>query len=391
MYKETHILEHVILIKQAPNVRDEVIVRDIFWAYSHSIKLLNTFPTVLIIDSTYKTNKYKLPLLEMVGATSVEKTYSIEFAFLESEKEENVTYTLEVAKVKEKIVCAWTDQVRHIGNTTTNRVEFAHAKLKNWLGNSLNYIFHEAKRADNVGSNRVKCGYTILKTYGLLCVRFIAKKTSFDRSITVLEHKFKDNNVYAQLVGNISPAGLNYIFHEAKRADNVGSNTVKHGYTILKTYGLPYVRFIAKKVKLGNPLRIIEVCSHWKRLRFDDGGVMKDGKSKITILIKWEVIQELLLKVNDNMKLHIKEQLRKIAYSETTDLKPPSQPVKIKGVLKKVKPTSSDNSTVQSPSYFEHVDKFFSDSPTPKSQKSVFKGARINKPHLSPLYQNSIH
>lgn len=38
--------------------------------------------------------------------------------------------------MKEKIVCAWTDQVRHIGNTTTNRVEFAHAKLKNWLGNS---------------------------------------------------------------------------------------------------------------------------------------------------------------------------------------------------------------------------------------------------------------
>lgn len=77
---------------------DEVIVRDIFWAYSHSIKLLNTFPTVLIIDSTYKTNKYKLPLLEMIGVTSAEKTYSIEFAFLESEKEENVTYTLEVCQ-----------------------------------------------------------------------------------------------------------------------------------------------------------------------------------------------------------------------------------------------------------------------------------------------------
>lgn len=32
---------------------------------------------------------------------------------------------------KEKIVCAWTDQVRHFGNTTTNKVEFAHVRLKN--------------------------------------------------------------------------------------------------------------------------------------------------------------------------------------------------------------------------------------------------------------------
>lgn len=36
--------------------------------------------------------------------------------------------------VKEKIVCAWTDQVRHHGNITTNRVEFAYAIVKNLLG-----------------------------------------------------------------------------------------------------------------------------------------------------------------------------------------------------------------------------------------------------------------
>lgn len=39
-------------------------------------------------------------------------------------------------QVKEKVVCAWTDQVRHFGNITTNRVKSAHARLKNWLRNS---------------------------------------------------------------------------------------------------------------------------------------------------------------------------------------------------------------------------------------------------------------
>ena len=37
-------------------------------------------------------------------------------------------------QVKEKILCAWTDQVRHFGNTTTNKVESAHARLNSWLG-----------------------------------------------------------------------------------------------------------------------------------------------------------------------------------------------------------------------------------------------------------------
>ena len=68
---------------------DGVTIREIFWTHSDSVKLFNTFPTVLIIDSTYKTNKYKLPLLEIVGVTLTEKMYSVGFAFLEREKEDN--------------------------------------------------------------------------------------------------------------------------------------------------------------------------------------------------------------------------------------------------------------------------------------------------------------
>lgn len=107
--------------------------------------------------------------------------------------------------------------------------------------------------------------------------------TSFDRSITVLKHRFKDINPYSQLVGNISRASLNYIFHEAKRDDNVGSDSAKCGCTIMKIYGLSYACLITKNVKIDSPIRMGEVCSHWKRLRFDDGGDMKDSKLNISI------------------------------------------------------------------------------------------------------------
>lgn len=60
--------------------------------------MLNIFSTVFIIDLMCKTNNYRLPLLVIVGVTSTEKTYSVGFAFPESEKEENVTWALEVCQ-----------------------------------------------------------------------------------------------------------------------------------------------------------------------------------------------------------------------------------------------------------------------------------------------------
>lgn len=78
--------------------KDKVIVRDIFWTHPKTIKLFNTFPNILIIDSTYKTNKYMLLLLEIVSVTSTNKIFSVGFAFLESEKEVTVTRALEMCK-----------------------------------------------------------------------------------------------------------------------------------------------------------------------------------------------------------------------------------------------------------------------------------------------------
>ena len=73
---------------------DNFSIRDIFWTHPNSIMLFNTFLTVLMIDSTYKTNKYRLPFLEIVGVISTNKSFLIGFGFLECEKEYNVTWVL---------------------------------------------------------------------------------------------------------------------------------------------------------------------------------------------------------------------------------------------------------------------------------------------------------
>ena len=87
----------------------------------------------------------------------------------------------------------------------------------------------------------------------------------------------------------------------------------------------------SEKVKFDSPIRIDEVCTHC----FDDVDVMKDGKLNTSILIKWKVIQEIFLKVDDNMKPHTKEQLRKVTNLETTYLKRPSQPEKQRVLLRR--------------------------------------------------------
>jgi len=74
---------------------DTYTVKDILRARPASINLLHTFPRVLIIDCTYKTNRYRLPLMKIVGVTSTEMTFSIVFAYLKDEREDNFSWCLD--------------------------------------------------------------------------------------------------------------------------------------------------------------------------------------------------------------------------------------------------------------------------------------------------------
>jgi hypothetical protein len=70
-------------------------VKDIFWTHPDAIRLLNTFPFVLVIGCTYKTNRFQVPLLEIVGVTSTELTFTVAFAFLDSVRIDNFTWALQ--------------------------------------------------------------------------------------------------------------------------------------------------------------------------------------------------------------------------------------------------------------------------------------------------------
>jgi len=58
------------------------------------MKLCNACNLVFLIGSTYKTNRYRLPLLEFVGMTPTGMIFSASFAYLEGERVNNVVWAL---------------------------------------------------------------------------------------------------------------------------------------------------------------------------------------------------------------------------------------------------------------------------------------------------------
>ncbi len=61
----------------------------LFVADSRSIDYLNQHPDILLLDCTYKTNKFDMPLVNVLGVDNMGKSFSVAFAFLDSEVEEN--------------------------------------------------------------------------------------------------------------------------------------------------------------------------------------------------------------------------------------------------------------------------------------------------------------
>ncbi|KAH1257635.1 Protein FAR1-RELATED SEQUENCE 5 [Glycine max] len=181
-------------------LKDEVVVRDLFWCHPNAVKLCNACHLVFLIDGTYETNRYRLPLLDFVGVTPTGMTFSAGFAYLEGKRVNNLVWALEwfrglflrnnrlpvvivtdrdlvlmnalkivfpeadcpseqqfpdhlqrfqvacslwptfvdyvceawIVPHKEKFITTRTNKVMHLGNTTTNRVEFAHWALKGY-------------------------------------------------------------------------------------------------------------------------------------------------------------------------------------------------------------------------------------------------------------------
>ncbi|XP_078159354.1 protein FAR1-RELATED SEQUENCE 5-like [Carex rostrata] len=68
----------------------------LFFAHPLSVKLTQNFPNIFIMDCTYKTNRYKMPLLDIIGISSSNTSFYSSFAFLKGESEKDYIWALKM-------------------------------------------------------------------------------------------------------------------------------------------------------------------------------------------------------------------------------------------------------------------------------------------------------
>ena len=70
------------------------MVTDLLFPNKKAAQLLHQFYYVLIMDCTYKTNKYKMPLLQIAGCVPTGRNFVVGLAFLQDEKKNSFEWAL---------------------------------------------------------------------------------------------------------------------------------------------------------------------------------------------------------------------------------------------------------------------------------------------------------
>jgi len=168
--------------------------------------------------------------------------------------------------VKDKFVRFWVDKNLHMGNTTTNRAESAHARLKKYLSSSMGDLSTNCK-----------------SVHDMLELQHTAIHASFQTSIIILEHRFKGKMLWSNLIRNISREVLHHLVVEYNKALEIGTDKSKCGCLSLITYGLPCACMIALKINNGTAIHLDEIHTHWKRLSFEYEVGLKLHKADISL------------------------------------------------------------------------------------------------------------
>jgi hypothetical protein len=106
----------------------------LFYMHYTCIEILRRHPWLLSMDCTYKTNRYGLPLLNIVSFISTSQTYYIVFAFIRDEKQG--TY---------KTVLKCVAEVYHSLNLQLLYPRTILTDKERALINTINIVFPEAK------------------------------------------------------------------------------------------------------------------------------------------------------------------------------------------------------------------------------------------------------
>ena len=64
-------------------------ISTLFLVDIQSIEYLNQYPNILLLDCTYKTNKFDIPLVDVLRVNNIGRSFLVAFVFLNSKVKDN--------------------------------------------------------------------------------------------------------------------------------------------------------------------------------------------------------------------------------------------------------------------------------------------------------------
>ncbi|XP_058768863.1 uncharacterized protein LOC131642659 [Vicia villosa] len=240
---------------------------------------------------------------------------------------------------KHRFVEAWINQVLHLGNNTTNRVESAHWKLKQMLENSLGDL--------------CKCWEAMNDNIKIQASNI---RASFQKSFYEVEHAHT-SPFYSNLRGLVSRAALRQIAEEWLRTNMVGTDTQKCGCTHKKVYGLPCACELGRYTLSGDAIPIEAIHIHWRKLSMEGNkDVDADDGSEVDMTNAIDEIWKRWRSLDVVGKRALKSRVCEIAYPTTTKMCPPPEKIKTKGGVKKKGKRPVGYDVYRDPSGYGYVD-----------------------------------
>ncbi|KAL0242877.1 hypothetical protein GEMRC1_005440 [Eukaryota sp. GEM-RC1] len=211
-------------------------LKGFFISYKLVIELVNMYPFIPMMDCTYKTNLYGLPLLVIVGITAFSSTFPVAFIMLSAETEEDYNWALKtlitVFSLLSNTTLVMTD--REIALEKAVRTHFPQAvhSLCLWHINK-NVESHMRKhiRDEEKEENFRKLWTTVCYSPDTACVdhnlnQLFEEYSSFPRFVAYLQ----------ELIASAGPkfmaVQLGPIFNLGQRA----TSRVESAHSVLKSY-----------------------------------------------------------------------------------------------------------------------------------------------------------
>ncbi|GAU43672.1 hypothetical protein TSUD_302350 [Trifolium subterraneum] len=397
---------------------DSDVLSDIFLAHPDSIKLLNLFPIVLTMDCTYKTNKYRLPLLEIVGTTSTDMTFVVGFAYMEYEKTDNYRWALEKLKglfTKQDILPQVIVTDRELA--LMHAIEFVFPHTVNLL-----CTWHVNKNVS------VRCSVTVLVPkdmrdlvkdlwknvvlssneveYGLQLNEFEQTCVNSSKFLDYVKNSWL-NNYKERFVA----AWTNKVMHLGNTSTNrvesthwklkqmlehnkgtVGTNKNLCGCALRSTHELPCACELSGYTLSGVPIPLDSIHGHWKKLTME--APLEDDTEdnyELDMTPAFDAIRTQFQPLDIVGKRELKSKVFELAYPTTSSLCPPPEPIKTRGgVKKKYKGKApKDYDVYHDPSYFKHVEREVNDSQG-TSKRLCTQTSQASQKQLSQPSQKAI-